>query len=432
MAQIQIKSGDTLGELALQFDTSIDELLNLNVDNPSVRSADLIIAGGSLNIPEPVAPPAAPITQSPTETTPPPQGEFDTDSFLKELQDRFLGDTDVISSEQTELETELEGAREDILAGGEASRKRIESIFGRRVEERAETGEQRLTETLELSRGLGPASRQALIRRIDVETKKDIAELEDREQEALLKGDEQEAKALANLRLETIKFRVNAKNQMLSDVLEVGRFGISLAKEQRAQIESQLEGLAKNEKISAIVGGLRSGNIFVDDIPASIKDDVLAEAQRQGIRLTERPPQRAGGNISISDINNLGLPLTTFGLPEQQVIQDITSNTPPPWFISDVQSKTQTSLVPSELQRRWSLKQQEFANVGNKQAEFDFARSIVRTNVEQIKQNPTPENIAALFSALRSQTDLAVGDAQSIMREFGFTLSFGNWMFTGQ
>lgn len=59
MPQITIQKGDTLSALAAKHGTSVAELVNANKGNAAVKSADLIIAGGSLNIPEKVSTPAA-------------------------------------------------------------------------------------------------------------------------------------------------------------------------------------------------------------------------------------------------------------------------------------------------------------------------------------------------------------------------------------
>jgi len=69
MPTITIKRGDTLSRIAQQYGTTVAELVNSNRGNAAVKSADLIIAGGQLNIPERVAAPAggpAPSSQVPT------------------------------------------------------------------------------------------------------------------------------------------------------------------------------------------------------------------------------------------------------------------------------------------------------------------------------------------------------------------------------
>lgn len=59
MPTLQIKSGDTLSKIALANNTSVADLLAANKTNPAVKSANLIIAGGSINLPEKAVVPAA-------------------------------------------------------------------------------------------------------------------------------------------------------------------------------------------------------------------------------------------------------------------------------------------------------------------------------------------------------------------------------------
>src|SRR3990167_8948747 len=54
-----IKSGDSLGKIAAANGTTVDALMAANKGNNAVKSADLIVAGGNLNLPDKVAAPAA-------------------------------------------------------------------------------------------------------------------------------------------------------------------------------------------------------------------------------------------------------------------------------------------------------------------------------------------------------------------------------------
>ncbi len=72
MAIISIKKGDTLGALATQHGTTVAELMSANKDNPSVKSSELIIAGGTLNLPSRVGEPAGgPVAEVGIEALPP-------------------------------------------------------------------------------------------------------------------------------------------------------------------------------------------------------------------------------------------------------------------------------------------------------------------------------------------------------------------------
>ena len=52
MPQYTIAQGDTLSRIAQANKTSVAELMALNKNNPAVKSQDLILAGGSLNLPD--------------------------------------------------------------------------------------------------------------------------------------------------------------------------------------------------------------------------------------------------------------------------------------------------------------------------------------------------------------------------------------------
>src|SRR6185436_172094 len=68
MATRTIKPGDTLGTIASQYGTTPDALMALNPNNPSLKSKDLIIQGGSLNIHENAVTRPSP-TSGPAPTT---------------------------------------------------------------------------------------------------------------------------------------------------------------------------------------------------------------------------------------------------------------------------------------------------------------------------------------------------------------------------
>jgi hypothetical protein len=73
MAQIIIQKGQTLGTLAKQYGTTVADIMAANKGNASVKTQDLIYAGGNLNIPEKVSAPATgPLKESPAGTLTPP------------------------------------------------------------------------------------------------------------------------------------------------------------------------------------------------------------------------------------------------------------------------------------------------------------------------------------------------------------------------
>lgn len=58
--------------------------------------------------------------------------------------------------------------------------------------------------------------------------------------------------------------------------------------------------------------------------------------------------------LSISDVKNLNLPLSLVGKSEEQIINDISSNTPPFWFKNMMEEKIRQTILPDELSKLWN------------------------------------------------------------------------------
>lgn len=112
MSTITIKKGDNLSSLAQQYGTTVGELVNANKGNVAVKSADLIIAGGQLNIPGKVTtPPAGPVAPSSQVST----GGMDA-PIVQDVGAKTIGDL-------TNFRLSLREAL------NEAARKRVEDNF---------------------------------------------------------------------------------------------------------------------------------------------------------------------------------------------------------------------------------------------------------------------------------------------------------------
>lgn len=112
MPTITIQKGDTLSKLAQQYGTTIAELINANRGNAAVKSANLIIAGGRLNLPERVTTPP----QGPTPASQIPAGGLAPASQTADQGSTNVGDL-----------ANLRIALREAL--NEASRKRVENNF---------------------------------------------------------------------------------------------------------------------------------------------------------------------------------------------------------------------------------------------------------------------------------------------------------------
>ena len=176
------------------------------------------------------------------------------DAFLKTLQDKLLASSNIVSSEQTGLESAIQ---DSIKRLGESQTSREVGIKAGAERSRLETkelGAERLTGALESQRGVGAASQMAVITRIEESTTKSLRDLDLREQEALASGQIETADKIANLKFKEIQFRQESRQQAFNNLLSLGSFGLGIAQEQR------LKQSAANEERRAMVGlGLEFG-----------------------------------------------------------------------------------------------------------------------------------------------------------------------------
>src|SRR3990167_216214 len=176
------------------------------------------------------------------------------DAFLKTLQDKLLASSDIVSSEQTGLESAIQ---DSIKRLGESQTSREVGIKAGAERSRLETkelGAERLTGALESQRGVGAASQMAVITRIEESTTKSLRDLDLREQEALASGQIETADKIANLKFKEIQFRQESRQHAFNNLLSLGSFGLGIAQEQR------LKQSAANEERRAMVGlGLEFG-----------------------------------------------------------------------------------------------------------------------------------------------------------------------------
>lgn len=87
-SSLQIKQGDTLGSLAAKHGTTVDALLAANKGNAAVKSANLIMAGGNINLPDAVGAPAA----GPAAGTGVPAGGLDPNAAAQGAGAQAVGD----------------------------------------------------------------------------------------------------------------------------------------------------------------------------------------------------------------------------------------------------------------------------------------------------------------------------------------------------
>lgn len=159
-------------------------------------------------------------------------GSTDTSSFISQLQQKLLGQSDIISSENTNLENKINTAIKGIQTGQDASAQAITSQYDQNIQQARDTGQSKLTSALELQRGF--ASNVAGLKQLATDTDKQVQSLEQQKQQLILTGQANAASQISNLQIQAIQFQQQAQQQVFSNLLGMGNFA-----QQQQQAETQ-------------------------------------------------------------------------------------------------------------------------------------------------------------------------------------------------
>jgi hypothetical protein len=171
-----------------------------------------------------------------------------TDEFIKQLQGKLLGQSDIISSQNTKLESKIQEAIQGVQTGQQAGEKVITSQFDRAIGQATQEGEIRKTGMLESQRGF--ASNTAALDKLNTDTQTQLKDLEQRKQELILQGQAAAAGQVSQLQMQAIQFQQQAQQQVFSNLLGMASFGLS-AQQQRQQ-QSQFEARLNFDENSAM------------------------------------------------------------------------------------------------------------------------------------------------------------------------------------
>lgn len=161
--------------------------------------------------------PAAPVS---TNTAASPQSDF-----LNQLQQKLLSQSDIISSEPTNIENKINEAIQGVQKGNEASAAAVTSAFDRAKGQAAEQGAANLTGQLESQRGF--AQNTAILDKIQKDTDTNLKDLEQRKQELILQGNSAAAGQISQLQMQAIQMRQQAQQQVFQNLLGLANFGMA-------------------------------------------------------------------------------------------------------------------------------------------------------------------------------------------------------------
>lgn len=156
------------------------------------------------------------------------------DTFTEQLQTKLLGQSDIISSESTKLESKIQEAISGVEKSNQASAAAISSTYAREATQVREAGDQVLTGAREAQRGF--AQNTAALDKLAKDTDTQLKDLEQRKQELILQGNSAAASRISDLQTQAIQFRQQAQQQVFSNLLGLANFAAQ-RDQQRTQVQ---------------------------------------------------------------------------------------------------------------------------------------------------------------------------------------------------
>lgn len=179
------------------------------------------------------------------------------DTFLQTLQDRVLGDSDIISSEDTNIEKAFEDIRGRTETELAKSTERIESQFGREIE--FQRGEFARTRTSAVESQRGFATNTAALDALDTRTEKSLRDLEQRKQELILSGEIAASKEISQMMFDELKFKQDSQQKAFNNILNASREIRNINSEKFDIAEKAAEAGASESEIAAIMNAGSAG-----------------------------------------------------------------------------------------------------------------------------------------------------------------------------
>lgn len=171
----------------------------------------------------------------------------DTSSFIGQLQQKLLGQSDIISSENTNLENKINSAISSVQQGQQASAQQIGLNYDQQIQQAQDTGGSKLTSALELQRGF--ATNVAGLKQLAQDTDKQVQSLESQKQQLILQGQASAAQQVSNLQLQAIQFQQQAQQQVFSNLLGIGGFA---QQQQQNDLSKQNQDFTQQQAMTSI------------------------------------------------------------------------------------------------------------------------------------------------------------------------------------
>lgn len=173
------------------------------------------------------------------------------DPFVTAIQNKLMGQSDLISSANTGIEDKINSAIGGLKNSATLSDQATTLDFNRQIQDATDNGATAITQGRERQGGF--ATNVTALRELVQTTDKNLNDLESRKQSAILQNDSATASKISDLQMQALQFQQQAQQQTFSNLLGMANFGLS-AQQQQTQKEQfdKSFGLQQDQAMSQI------------------------------------------------------------------------------------------------------------------------------------------------------------------------------------
>lgn len=123
----------------------------------------------------------------------------------------------------------------------------------------------------------------------------------------------------------------------------------------------------------------------------------------------------SGDKITISEAKTLGLPFSTIGMSQDEIIQSLKGNEPPAWFVEKAQNELGMSLTPEASRGAWKeYREEKIAKAEGAEVSEDANYKKARQYFEATYDGLTEENLDQLASQVMTYVNGGMSYADAI------------------
>jgi cytochrome c556 len=158
-------------------------------------------------------------------------------AFMEALQKKLMDGAEAVNSSTSNIESAIQKTMSGVQSATDMESKRIESSYGRQIGYAQDTAEDNFQDFSENRSGFG--TQMAAFRNLVQTTDKELKDLEQRKQEAILANNSAGASKIAELELKSLDYKMQAKQKVFDNLLSLSNFGLSAGKmaEDKRQFE---------------------------------------------------------------------------------------------------------------------------------------------------------------------------------------------------